>query len=159
MSFSRYIPWLITVASIGLLVFTWQDSRSQLQKKDLEIANITTQYNKLVSESNAKLKQLADEANQKIQVANQREVQVRVSFRKAFLSSGNVAGIANASNQTIAVTANVDRPSSGQTRSFSLTIDPGQTKEIGEREGWSFISGDVITIAQPEHKSLTFTAP
>lgn len=163
---SKYIPWITAAVLLIFLAFIWQDSRNQIEQKNLEIANLRTQLEKIVAESNSKIteanskyKQLIEEANQKIQLANQREVQVSVVFRKAYLSSGHVAGIVNISGKTIAITADINRPSSGQQQSFRLTIDRGQTKEIGEREGWAFIPGDVITISQPDYKPLAFTAP
>ena len=156
---SKYIPWLVTAIALGLLAFIWQDTRSQISKKDVEFANLKAQYDKMVADSSAKMQALAAQANQKIQIANLPEVKVKVTFRKAIFSSGNVAHINNISNQSIAITTDVERPSAGQKKSFTLTIDPGQSKEIGERQGWAFVNGDVMTITQPGHKSLTFAAP
>jgi hypothetical protein len=48
----------------------------------------------------------------------------------------------------------VSRASSGQSRSFDITLDSGRKRELGEREGWAFVAGDTLTITQPEHKSL-----
>ena len=149
-----------------MLGLSLQDSTKKLAQKDAELAVLTQQYKQLVTdtnnkivEANSKLHQLADEANMNIQLANQPEIPVRVSFRKALLNSGNVAGFSNISNQTIAISASIGRPSSNQTLSIDLTIDPGQKKEVGELEGWAFISGDTITIQQPDHKSLSIRAP
>ncbi|HMK59925.1 MAG TPA: hypothetical protein VK452_02125 [Dissulfurispiraceae bacterium] len=157
--FSKYIPWLVTVIALGLLAFIWQDIRTQLSKKDVELTNLKAQYDKMSADASAKMQALAAQANQKIQLANLPEVKVKVSFRKAFFSSGDVAQINNISNQSIAINADVERPAAGQKKTFTLTTDPGRVKEIGEREGWAFVSGDVVTISQPEHKALIFKAP
>ena len=162
----KFAPWLLSAVLAIFLALNWQHSRAALEQKDAEVQSLKQQYNKLVSEANTKIeeanvkvKQLADDANKKIEIASQREVQVRVSFRKALLSSGNVAAFTNLSGQTIAITADVERPASGQKRSFAITIDPGKTKEIGEREGWAFVPGDTVKVGQPDHKGLVFTAP
>lgn len=156
---TKIAPWLLVIVSLGVAAFIWQDSRTHIERKDAEIAALKGQLDKVLSEANAKYKALAEEANQKIQVANLREVSVRIGFRKALLSSGNVAAFTNTSGQAIAIDVEIERPSSAQRRTFSLTLDPGQTKEIGEREGWAFLSRDTITVSQPEHKALRFVAP
>jgi hypothetical protein len=162
---SKYLPWVLSAVLAVLWGSSWSDSKTAIEKKDAEIATLQQQYqrlvndaNKQVAEANTKIQQLADEANTKIQLANQPEIPVRVSFRKALLSSGNVASFNNISGQIIAVAINVSR-ASGQGNSFEMTLDPGMTKEIGEREGWAFIAGDTITVTQPEHKSKMFQAP
>lgn len=163
---AKFAPWLLVIVSLGVAAFIWQDSRAHIERKDAEIAALKSQLDKVLSEANAKIadanvkyKALAEEANQKIQVASLREVSVRIGFRKALLSSGNVAAFTNTSGQAIAIDAEIERPSSAKRRTFSLTLDPGQTKEIGEREGWAFLSRDAITVSQPEHKALRFVVP
>jgi hypothetical protein len=164
-STSKYLPWALSAILAVLWGLSWHDSKTAIEQKDSEIASLKQQYQQLVSDANNKLaeaqsktQKLVEEANSQIQLANQAEVPVRVGFRKALMSSGNVAGFNNISGQTIAITININR-SSGQSRSFDVTLDAGMTKEIGEREGWAFISGDSITVTQPEHKSKTFQAP
>ena len=80
-----------------------------------------------------------------------------VSFRKAIFGSGSVAMIRNSSSQSISVSLVAERSSTNQRRPFELTIDGGQVKEIGEREGWAFLNGDALKISQPGHKSLSFS--
>lgn len=177
----KYLPWLVSVLLVALLAVLWNDSQSKLAQKDMElqglkqqydnlvtqsnnkIAEVTTkskmQYDALVTEANAQNKQLTEDATTKLQLANQAEIQVRVGFRKAMLKSGLVAGFTNLSSQSIAVSVNVQRGSSGQSRNFELTLDPGKPKEIGEREGWAFIPGDSLTVSQPDHKSLSVQIP
>lgn len=162
---SKYLPWALSAVLAVLWGLSWNDSKTTIEKKDAAIATLQQQYQQLandsnnkVAEANSKIQQLAEDANEKIQIASQPEVPVRISFRKALISSGNVASFNNTSGQTIAVTINVNR-ASGQSHSFDVILDPGMTKEIGEREGWAFIPGDTITVTQAEHKSKTFQAP
>ncbi|HEX5125282.1 MAG TPA: hypothetical protein VFW00_00945, partial [Rhodocyclaceae bacterium] len=163
---SNFLPWVLSVLLAVLWGMSWNDSKTTIEKKDAEITTLqqlvneanrkvdvaNLQTRQLVTEANSKIHQMAEEANARIQLANQPEIPIRVFFRKAIMSSGNVAGFNNMSGQTIAVTINVNR-ATGQSRSFDLTLDPGITKEIGEREGWAFIPGDTITVAQAGHKS------
>jgi hypothetical protein len=163
---AKFAPWLVAIVSLCVAAFIWQDSRARLKENDSEIAALKSQLgivlleaNAKIAEANAKCKTLVEDANKIIQAANLKEVSVHIGFRKALLSSGNVAAFTNTSGQTIAISVEIERPSSVQRRTFSLTLDPGQTKEIGERDGWAFISQDIIIISQPEHKALRFVAP
>jgi hypothetical protein len=133
----KALPWLLSAVLAALLAINWQWSRTALEQKEAEVQRLQAQF----------------------RLASQREVQVRVSFRKAFFASGNVAGFTNLSDQTIAITADVERPASSQRLRFAMTLDPGQAKEVGEREGWAFIPDDLIKVSQSEHKSLIFVAP
>ncbi|MEO8153878.1 MAG: hypothetical protein ABI605_12465 [Rhizobacter sp.] len=145
---AKYFPWLLSAVLAIFLLVNWVQSNGAMARKEAEIQSLRQQY-----------KQLVDEANKKIEAASQREIQVRVAFRKALFGSGNVASLTNQSGQAIAVTADIERPASSQSRSLSMTIDPGQSKEIGEREGWAFIAGDKMKVSQPGHKALVFAAP
>lgn len=163
---TKSAPWIISAALAGLLALSWYDTNQKLLQKDTEISNLKQRYSQLVidankklADANTKVTQIAEEANAKIRLANLPEIPVRVSFRKALLGSGNVAAFQNSASETVAVTANIERPSTGQSRIFNLTIDPHLTKEIGELEGWAFISGDTVTLTQGNHKSLHIQAP
>jgi len=142
----KFVPWLLSALLAVALFINWQTSSNALAQKDAEIQDF---------------KRLAVDANKKLESASQREVSVQVSFRKALMSSGQVARLTNQSDQTVAVSVVAERPSAGKTKHFELTIDPGllHTKEIGELEGWAFVSGDTIKISQPGRRSLTFTTP
>lgn len=162
----KIIPWSLSALSMFAVLAIWMTYQQQLEQKDAELASLREQHNKLIAEANTKveqanviLKKVTDDANQKLQLANQREVAAKVSFRKAMLSNGNVVGITNTSAETISLIAEIERRASGQKRSYDLVIDPGKSKEIGEREGWAFTPGDTIKLSQANHKSLIFTAP
>ena len=177
---SKYLPWGLSTVLAIILAAVWMNLNQTIAQKDAEIAALqkqnvdlaneaNTKLGKLKEEANEKLKQLAEdatakvqelanEANSKLQAANQPEVEVLVGFRKAMISSGKVATIKNAAGQSIAITVNIERPSSGGSRTFELTLDSGQVKEIGEREGWAFISGDRMVISQAGHKSMAYQA-
>lgn len=162
----RFVPWVLSSVIAGAFGLAWQQMNAQLEQKNSELSELKSKYNQLVSEANQRLQEanqrnadLAAEANEKLRLAQQPEVDVQVSFRKAILSNGNVVGMKNTAGSTIAIRAEISRPSSGSKRTYELTIDRGQTTEIGEREGWAFISGDTVRISQADHKALTFTSP
>lgn len=165
-SASRVVPWVLSAVLAGAVGVTWFTMNMQLEQKNGELTDFRDKYNQLVSVANRKLQEanqqkatLVADANEKLHLASQPEVEIQVSFRKALLSSGNVAGLKNTAANTVAITAEIERPSSGAKRSYDLTLDPNQTTEIGEQEGWAFIAGDTIKVSQSDHKTLTFTAP
>ncbi len=163
MKFIKYTPWALCVVLIVLLAFVYL-------KKNSEIESLHNQYNQLVIESNKKLEEtnkqqqkLVEEANQKQQqlaekatqlltAASLPEATVAVSFRPAMLGNGFVAGITNISSSSAPFSVEIRRPSTEQSRSYDFVIDAGRRIEIGHREGWAFVSGDSITIKQPNHK-------
>lgn len=175
---SKYFPWGLSAILAIILAVVWVHSNQTIAQKDAEIAALQKQNGDLVNEANTKLgklkeeaneklkqlaenatarvQQLANEANSKLQAANQPEVEALVSFRKALLSSGKVAVIKNTAGQSVAISVSISRTSTGGGRVSELTLDPGQVKEIGEREGWAFIPGDQIVVAQAGHKSMTY---
>jgi uncharacterized phage infection (PIP) family protein YhgE len=160
------LPWaLVVVLSLAFGVIWFSTSMqlaakdAQLQQKVAEVSALREQYNKVVEEANARLKSLTDEANQKLHVASQPEVEVQAGFRKALLHAGNVLLLKSIATAPIAITAEIERPSTGLKKVAELTLDPGQVKEIGEREGWAFVAGDMVRISRPEHKGVQFTAP
>src|SRR5438309_1829822 len=112
-SISKYFSWILSLILAILWGLSWYSSKATIEKKDAEIAAMQKQYQQLINETNnkvteankkaqqlavdanSKIQQLAEDANEKIQLANQPEVPVQVSFRKALMSSGHVAGFTN----------------------------------------------------------------
>lgn len=182
-NFGKFIPWILLVILGGIFGYTWKSMDSEIEKKTIELADIKGKYDQLVSESNVKLKlaeqeksrlvaeaskekinlvtqaeqeksKLIAEANEKLQLASQPEVQIQIGFRKALLNSGNVAVLKSRARESIAITLEVTRPSSGSRRSFELILDSNQVKEIGAREGWAFVAGDMLRVSQSNHKAV-----
>ena len=109
------------------------------------------------AQAQASIDALATEARNRLQVANLPEATAEVAFRKAVLSNGGVAMVRNNSATSAPFTILVARPSTRQSRQYAPVIDGGKTIEIGEREGWAFIAGDVIRVVQPGHKGREFS--
>jgi hypothetical protein len=138
------------------------DSRAQTvaieaeNKVQLATTEANSKIQELSNDMNSKIQSLSVETSKKLKSANLPEATALVTFRKALISSGSVAVIKNTSSQSIAITLTTARPTSNQRKNFDLIIDAGKFKEIGEREGWAFLKGDIALVSQPEHKSLQF---
>jgi len=135
-------------AVIFVLLIGWQ----HVERNNKEINSLRADNNKLRADYN----NLVDDANGKIAAANRPEATVIVNFRKGFVDNGDVAIFSNISGRTTVITAEIGRPSSGKTKSFELAFDRNTTRNLGESEGWAFLSGDTVTIHQDGHKSLTY---
>lgn len=174
----KYIPWTITAIAVTSLVGSIVFFQGKIAEKEAEISKLKTQMLDLVATSDRKIQDiqrqyktleavanerqqkfnsLAAEADAKIHEANLREVEAKVSFRRALLFSGFVAVIANTSGQVQSFNIEINRPSSGKSKILEAVINPNSTKEIGEREGWAFVPGDSVTIKQADRKALSFT--
>lgn len=157
-------PCVVAVAVLAVLLFLlyWQGG-AELEKSNYLVSELKTKLNEANSrldDANAKLdkaRAIIEEADKRIAIANQREVEVKVSFRKGFIDSGYVAVFRNIYDRSVVITADIERPSSRKKRSIEMTFDPSQSKEIGESEGWAFVPGDTVTINQDNHRSLIFT--
>jgi hypothetical protein len=133
------------------------ESNNKLKAASEKVNAANEKLKQVATEANQKMQAISQEANEKLQAANQPEPTVMVSFRKAVMNSGGVATLRNTAPRTIALTIVATRPATSQQRQFDLIVDSGQVKEIGEREGWAFLSGDTLKISQPSHKSVSYT--
>ena len=135
------------------------DAAANQQKRDLQgqIAEADAKVQLVASEARAKVEALAAEAKQKLAEANLPEVSAAVSFPKSAFSNGYFATVKNIGNQPTAFSLSIFRPSSGERRSMEVTLDAQKSKEIGQREGWTFLQEDRIFIKQAGHKSLVFS--
>ena len=162
----KYLPWLMTgglAAALVAIVFIFQQ---KIASKDAEITQVRSQLQDLELQANAKIEEanhrynnLVEDANKKLRAASMREVDVRVRFRAAFLSTGNVAMITNTGSRAAEYRIAIERPSTEKRLDLDVVLDSNATKEIGEKEGWPFISGDRVTVNQTDHKSLSFSLP
>ena len=136
------------------------DANSRLTASQTKLVEFASEATKKVQEIAAQAEErtqaLAAEANEKIRTANLPEVAVLVGFRKALLSSGNVAGIKSTSSSSAPISVTAARPSTGQSRNYQFVIDANGVKEVGEQQGWAFVKGDTLKVEQPGHKPKTW---
>lgn len=132
---------------------------AEADKRQKLIEEAAQKHQKTVEEATQKQQQLVAEANQLISAARLPEATVNITFRPAMMGSGFVARITNTSTASIPVTIEVKRSSTGQTKEYESVINGNAFKEIGHQEGWPFVSGDEVTVKQPNHKAKTKNLP
>ena len=110
----------------------------------------------VTAQATASAEAQAAEAAQRLKAASLPEATAEVTFRKAFLSNGSFAIIRNTSSTSVPFAIVVSRAATNQARRMNRVIDGGKVAEIGEREGWAFLPGDVVRISHPDHKAREF---
>ncbi len=87
------------------------------------------------------------------------DMPVLVQYRQALMGSGLVASFRNTSPRDLAILATFTNPTLHQSKTFRLDLAPGQTKEVGHLEGWTFSSGDTIKLTHNDYKALEVKLP
>ena len=115
----------------------------------------------LVNYQNYSARKVALEKQQATLEAYQRlpDMPVLVHYRQALMGAGLVASFRNTSARDLAVLATFTNPTLNQSKTFRLDLAPGQTREIGHLEGWTFASGDTIKLTHNDYKALTVKLP
>lgn len=170
----KFVPWVLSGVLAVILVVVFVMKNNQIDQLQQQFDQLTVQHNSFVAEAKQKEEQILSEARNALSEAGQRqqmiiseaskviasasqpEVQVSVVTRQAMFGSGLVAMIKNNSGEMAAVSIEAKRPASGQSRTYELVMNSGMLKEIGHAEGWAFVSGDTVTVSQPNHKSKVF---
>jgi Flp pilus assembly protein TadG len=80
-------------------------------------------------------------------------------FRAGPPGKGFVAQIENQSADALPVTVEAQRPSTGEKKSFELTVPPRGVAEIGAGDGWAFANGDTLTVSSGQLKPLSLRIP
>lgn len=84
---------------------------------------------------------------------------IQVTYRASLLGEGYVGVFTNQSSRLLAVMVTAQNPSFGRQQNFRLDVPPNQSREIGHLEGWTFVSGDLITVTHAEYASITTKIP
>ena len=84
------------------------------------------------------------------------DLPVRLTFRRALTAQGEVAMMQNLSSRTLELLIDV-QSSTGLHFRRPVTINPGQVGQVGPLEGWAFATGQVVTLSNPQFRSLTVT--
>lgn len=92
-------------------------------------------------------------------IKNLPKLPIDVGYRKALMGAGLVGQFRNNSNRFLAVIVSVYNPSINQRKKFRLDISPNEMKEIGHMEGWTFSSGDIITVSHDEYQTAELKMP
>ena len=93
------------------------------------------------------------------EISSKAPLPVKVSYRDALLGPGYVAQFRNESPRYLAVVVSVKNPTTGQTVNSRLDLPPEQLVEIGHAEGWTFVSGDTITLEHTDYRDWVGSIP
>jgi hypothetical protein len=143
------LPVIIILALLFMLI----QRGDEISNLKYEISNLKKEKDQLVQDTKREL----EDVNKKLHEANKREVPVSIRFRPVIFGNGYYASITNRSGQAIDISIVIERPRSGKTKNLEIVIDGSGTKEIGEDEGWAFMSGDSVTVSHSEYKALIWT--
>ena len=91
--------------------------------------------------------------------ANKPDMPVEVKYRRAITGPGLVLDVRNKSDRQLTLLATFKNPTLHTEKTFQLTAPPHGDSEVGHLEGWSFASGDTISISHNDYKSWTGNIP
>lgn len=162
------IAWVVSVVLAITLAVVYVQNNSVIQNKDDEIARLKDKIESTLADSSARqqeyeekiasLSQIIEGARKEVEFASQPEATFMLSTRNPFFGgTGKIAVLKNISSRASPVTFIFRRPSTNQQRQYDMVFDAGQSKEIGEDEGWAVISDDNLEIIQPKHKGASYT--
>jgi hypothetical protein len=81
------------------------------------------------------------------------DLPVEASFRREPAGKGLTLLLTNKSKRHLSLEAMVKRPRLKQTKTFQLEVPPGATTELGYRQGWSFVSGDTVSLIHESYNA------
>jgi hypothetical protein len=147
---------LVALVLFGLLCV----SVSQLRAANQQITTLKSQVTTAQADA-ASEKEAADQAQQDLAYQSLPEVPCTLGFGDPGLFSsehGSVASIENVGSDEAALNIHIERPSDGTSKTIEdFVIEGHQSRDLGEDEGWAFVSGDKITLSEGGHKDETWT--
>lgn len=84
---------------------------------------------------------------------------IDITYRTAMLSDGVVAKFANSSDRHLSFKATFLNPTFNASGIFKIDIPPNHWTTFGHMEGWSFSSGDEITLEHNEFQTIKTNVP
>lgn len=171
--FSLVFNALMVLISAGLVIYTLQlkddllTSKTQLSEeiaKSRQLENATATLKAELANLNITASQLrsdltSTQSNLVAILSKKPYVPVRVSFRRSLLGRGLVGIFENTSNKYLSVVIELTNPTLNRTRRISLNLNPGIQQEIGHVEGWTFASGDVISLYHNDYDTTKKVVP
>ena len=82
-----------------------------------------------------------------------------LEFRAGAPGNGFVAQVENQSADALPVTIEAQRPTTGDKKSFDISVPPRGVAEIGAGDGWAFTNGDTLTVSSGHFKPLSLRIP
>ena len=87
------------------------------------------------------------------------ELPISLSFRKAEFGKGLVAQFTNKSDRYLKIAVDVINTTTKNKHAQYIEVGPNQYQEIGWAEGWSFASGEWITLTLVGYKKAVYKVP
>jgi|GEM_PF-3587695 len=82
-----------------------------------------------------------------------------IYFRAGAPGKGFVAQVENQSADALPVTVEAQRPSTGEKKSFDISVPPRGIAEVGADDGWAFTNGDTLMVSSGQLKPLSLRIP
>ena|SRR5579883_1541381 len=159
----RYVGWavaailgIVALALFVLLIATV----SQLNAANQQVTALKSQVETAQADASA-AKEDAEKAQEELDYQSLPEVPCTLGFVQPGLFSsehGSIASIENVDSEEAALNIKIERPSDGTSKTIDdFVIEGHQSRDLGEDQGWAFVSGDKITLSEGGHKSETWT--
>jgi hypothetical protein len=87
------------------------------------------------------------------------EPPISLSFHEGAQERGYVVQFHNTSQKPLAVLVELKNPTLDHYRAASVELAPGELREIGEAQGWTIASGEMITVREDGHSPRSLTIP
>jgi len=81
------------------------------------------------------------------------DLPVEAAFRREPAGQGLTLLLTNKSGRPLTLDATVKRPRLKQTKTYRLEVPAGATIELGYRQGWSFASGDTVSLVHEDYNA------
>jgi hypothetical protein len=82
-----------------------------------------------------------------------------VMYRPAYPNNSLIAQFINPTNKYLAVSATFSNAGLHESRTTVLNIGPAQGVEVGQLQGWQFMSGEKIELSVSGYRPATYTVP
>ena len=84
-----------------------------------------------------------------------------VTLRDSLVGEGRVAVFSNQTPNRLTIRVVLNNAAVNDRKEGNLDLDPNGTAEIGWLEGWTFVSGETITItiSHRDYRSQTYHVP
>ena len=72
---------------------------------------------------------------------------------------GYIVQIHNESQKHMAVLIELENPTLEQEQNAAVQLAPGEVREIGQAQGWIFVSGETVRVKQKGYQTASLTIP
>lgn len=156
------VPALAAAAAVALVLAGFFFYQSHQRANALEAASAgAAQSAAELARARQRVHDLEEElAAKKTELASAlRTLPVEVNFHVGEPGTGFVAHFENTSTVTLRLTVEPRRAHTGEYSRLEITVPPESAAELGEKQGWSFRSGDTLTVTSGEFRPVSLAVP